>query len=196
MNSRSFVLVCLVLASCTDGPSPAKEGVSKALGATDGTGENGQQVGEERTSTPSPRLNSGEASLDELGRKIVAALCAGDKNALHQLSVSTIVEYQQILPAIANHPTAFKIPIDVLFASHNEDSLDAVVHATNRYGGQDMEFVGWEWEGEPIDKGTIIRHTKPVLVLKGSENRLMKLRLCGTILEDRSAQLYKVLGFR
>jgi hypothetical protein len=141
---------------------------------------------------PPERLTGGEASLDALFRALLAAYAARDAEALDRLAI-TRAEFAWLYYPDSPYPHApYELSADFLWFLVEERGARGVGKATERFGGAQVEYRGYECPGGVKEEGGGVLWG-PCLVRLTIDGRDDVVRLANAILERDGR--FKLVGF-
>jgi hypothetical protein len=153
------------------------------------------QVDSARRALGDGPLLGATASLDELGRRVVAGLNVSDREALESLLV-TGGEYKgRLFLTLANHPSALKLGPDASWDMTSRETRDDLRHALDQYGGRDLTFVRVEPAAVDERAGLTV-YRRPKIVAQTSEGEQIRLVLLGSVVEHQATGTFKPLSYR
>jgi len=156
--------------------------------------------GEVATVTPAgvaetAALQGGLASLDAVGQAVVDALNARDAAALTALLVSEADFKGRLFASLANHPNAIAMGPDLLWDMQRREGADELSRGLERWGGQDLRYVGLEPERVEVGPGVRF-HRRPLLVVDDRRGDRHKLQILGSIVEHLSSGSFKLITYK
>jgi len=137
----------------------------------------------------------GVASLDELGRAVVAALNARDAESLVALAVDKAEYTGRLFPAIVTHAGAESMGRDVLWDMHAHQSRDDMRRALDLHGGANLSFVRFE-PRRTVRRAGVVFHQRPHVIVRDEGGAERTLQILASLVEHESTQTFKLLGFR
>jgi hypothetical protein len=140
-------------------------------------------------------LAGGLGSLDALGEALVAALNAGDADALAALAISRDEYTGRLFPALMNHPAAESLDRGLLWDMHARQSRDDLQRALGRFGGGDLRYLRLDPRGTTRRAGVVF-HERPRLVVVDGDGRERSLVLLASVIEHEATHTFKLLGYR
>ena len=156
--------------------------------------------GEVATATPAgvdetATLHGGLSSLDAVGQAVVDALNARDAAALSALMISEADFKGRLFAALANHPNAAQMGPDLLWDMQHRQAVEELERALERFGGQDLRYVGLEPERVEAEPGVRF-HRRPLLVVDDRRGERQKLQILGSVVEHLPSGSFKLITYR
>jgi hypothetical protein len=139
-------------------------------------------------------LSGGGTSLDDLARKLVAALEAKDERALHLLRL-TKREFQEICwPEFPESRPITHITADDAWEMALPQDLAGASRTVGLYGGRPLKLLRVDTEG-PSPYRNFVRHRGVVLLLEDPANgEEIRLRFAPSVIERHGR--FKVLTYK
>lgn len=134
-------------------------------------------------------------SLQALGEEIVAALNAGESDALATLALTEREYKDRFFPVTIHHPSGLGLGADLAWAELHGESRGDMHTALERYGKQSLNFVRFEVEGVD-DRPKVKLHLRPKIVVEHEGGKQQTLVMLGSVLEHVPSGGFKVLAYR
>lgn len=141
-------------------------------------------------------LERGAASLDALGRAVVAGLNAQDHDALLALAITEREYKRRLFNALSNSESARQMGPALLWSMQSGESRDDLRHILELHGGKNLSFVAIEPRATEARDG-ITLHRRPVLVVHSADERAnQRLFLLGSVVEHDATHTFKLIAYR
>lgn len=195
MRARLGALVAAMLTACgTDGTgTPAPATTATAPATTPAPEDTKRPPAPEPPPIGDAPLPNGKPSLAALGRSVVEALAAGDREALWMLAVSE-AEYTRLFGALVSHPNMLRFGPKLAWASQLEDNRDAVGAALREHGGKGYAFVSLE-PTRIEERGGLVIYRDPKLTVKDPSGATLEPKVIGVAVEHAATHTFLVLTY-
>ncbi|MBK9753094.1 MAG: hypothetical protein IPO88_06225 [Nannocystis sp.] len=140
-------------------------------------------------------LQGGLGSLDAIGQAVVDGLNNRDEAALSALLLTEPDFKGRLFAVLANHPNAAQMGPDLLWDMQRRGGADELARALERFGGQDLRYVGLEPERVEVGPGVRF-HRRPLLVVDERRGERRKLQVLGSIVEHLPSGSFKLITYR
>lgn len=142
------------------------------------------------------KKNSWAGSMDSqaaLGQAVVDALNRGDIDGLHRLRVSRDEYLSWIWPAFPASRPPYNFTANFAWSNLNKKCIFGTSSWIEEYGGQNLGFVGMEFDRptEAYKDFKLLRGT--VLTVQKASGKKVKLRILGSVV--KKGNHYKLLSY-
>lgn len=143
---------------------------------------------------PAP-LQGGLPSLDALGQAVVDGLNAREAAALTGLLLSEADFKGRLFTSLANHPSAVQMGPNLVWDMQRREGADELARALERFGGQDLRYVGLV--PERVEDGPGVRfHRRVTLIVDDRSGKRQRLQILGSVVEHLASGSFKLITYR
>lgn len=186
---RTLGVLVLALAACNCGTPKAKK---PPAGDDDGAEVKGDAGVKARA--PQGPVMGGEASLDELGSKLVKALNEKSSKGMYELLLQR-GEFNKLFATLAASPAVQKLGPDFVWSNQDAEVREAMAAALQRHGGKGYTFVRLAG-AKTTDRGPLVQHSDAILVVKDEAGAEQELTFVGPIFEHRVDKTFRISVYK
>jgi hypothetical protein len=144
--------------------------------------------------TPPPPLSSTFDSPDALGRAVLAAFQAGDREALLRLALTEQEFRQRVWPELPSARPERNLPFSYVWGDLKQKSDASLSRLLARYRGHRGELTQVRFDDARTPYKTFVVHRKSVFAIReGGGEATEEIRLCGSMIEQ--AGQWKVFSY-